>query len=571
MNIFSVEMIFLLLLFSSASVFSQSTETDYYKLKQRYNILSEKDGVLKLEDKLTAKTIVKTKNINNIPSDYNFDLIVDLRTIDTSQYSSIYSLWSEIPIGSSMPLRIADSNYDNRKELYGAYYNENYSFNPSYVIYEINKNGSYDSVYKYPDNLGWVWKITDLENDGIYESVNSTFSEILSWYLTILSTDSIIGYPVKIKSIYYPSPSNGQPVRINLHDMDGDRYPEMIYYLDGSGDSLILGNSNQIAKYNRENHKLELVYQNRPPTYYTSGFAFGDFDSDGKENISVGSILGEVFIYEYVDGNNYNLIRIDSLPISNAYISTFTEDLNSNSKPELWIGGDIYINGVGSTVYYIYEADGNDQYSVVYTIAVIGVIPFYAYNMFPADIDNDGLDEVILCLDQHLLVFKNKNEGFELYYINSNELANHGGVYYSATAADLDGDNYPEILICMDQVENNRAKVFSKIYKKTGTVGVNDKIIEKTFYLLSEAYPNPFNPSTAIKFIVQKEADVSIVVYNLLGQVVKILLSENVRNGEYEIKWNGTDDNGNKVSSGIYIINMITGNFNKSIKTVLIK
>ena len=145
--------VILLLLFAFAVVCPQNGQIDYNVLKQHYNIISEKDGVLKLQDKLTGKTIIKTENIKNIPSDYDFDLTVDLRTIDTTQYSKLFTLWSEIPPYYlwHLPLIIADANADGRKDVYGSY--KSYTSDYSSVIYEINKNGSYDSIYEYPDTL----------------------------------------------------------------------------------------------------------------------------------------------------------------------------------------------------------------------------------------------------------------------------------------------------------------------------------------------------------------------------------------------------------------------------------
>ena len=197
------------------------------------------------------------------------------------------------------------------------------------------------------------------------------------------------------------------------------------------------------------------------------GYAFGDFDSDGKQNFSVGSNSGEVFVYEYISGNEYSFSRIDSLQITNAFITTYTEDINGNDKPELWIGGDTYINDAGSTVLYIYESTYNNQYEIVYSIAIIGVVSFFANNMMPVDLDNDGTDEVLLCIDQNILVFKYKDSGYELFYLKRNELANQNSVYYSATTADFDNDGYPEIIVSMDLVENNELKGFSRIYKKS--------------------------------------------------------------------------------------------------------
>jgi len=532
------------------------------------------EDILKIKDKLSGNTILRdVGNINPLPSDLIADLTIDLRTIDTANYSHLYTFWSEIPVFSPDPSRIADANNDKRKEIYGTF--KQHTTESSFVIYEMNADGSYDSVYKYPDSLGWVYTITDLEKDGFLETANLSFADSLGWYLNILTKDTITNYPTKQKFIYDPSPNthSGQPVRINFHDMDGDSYPEMIYYFDGGGDSLILGNSNHVARYDRVNNTLNLIYQNRPPTTTpVIGYAFGDFDTDGKQNFSVGSVWGEVFAYEYVEGNELNLIEIDSLPVSNAFLASFTNDLDGNGKPELWRSGDGYINGVGSTIIYLYEADGDDEYNVVYTIAVVGVISFFAGNFLPVDLDMDGEDEVLLCIDQHVLVLKNVGSEYKLYYLKRNVLLNQNSVYYSATAADFDGDGYPEILISMDLVENNLLKGFSRIYKKSSTMDIDNEINTKpSEYFLSQAYPNPFNPATKIMFDVLEYSKVSVKVYNVLGKEITTLLEENLFPGSYNTSWEAKDSNGKLLPSGVYLIQLKAGIYTKSVKAVLLK
>lgn len=91
-------------------------------------------------------------------------------------------------------------------------------------------------------------------------------------------------------------------------------------------------------------------------------------------------------------------------------------------------------------------------------------------------------------------------------------------------------------------------------------------------------YPNPFNPQTKVKFLVTSESKISIRIYNTLGKEIKELLNETRNNGEYEITWDGTDNFGKKVSSGVYFITMEANNFSKNsqpfrktIKSILLK
>ncbi|HNT52239.1 MAG TPA: T9SS type A sorting domain-containing protein, partial [Candidatus Syntrophosphaera sp.] len=70
--------------------------------------------------------------------------------------------------------------------------------------------------------------------------------------------------------------------------------------------------------------------------------------------------------------------------------------------------------------------------------------------------------------------------------------------------------------------------------------------------LAASNYPNPFNPETTISYSVPKSGAASLKVYNLKGQVIRTLVSNVMEAGNYSVVWNGKDDNGNAVSSGVY-------------------
>ena len=85
-------------------------------------------------------------------------------------------------------------------------------------------------------------------------------------------------------------------------------------------------------------------------------------------------------------------------------------------------------------------------------------------------------------------------------------------------------------------------------------------------------YPNPFNPTTTIKFNVQANSKISIEVFNVKGQKVKQLVNERISAGEHSIVWNGSDDNNRSVASGIYFYKMKTdGRYTETRKMILLK
>ena len=84
-------------------------------------------------------------------------------------------------------------------------------------------------------------------------------------------------------------------------------------------------------------------------------------------------------------------------------------------------------------------------------------------------------------------------------------------------------------------------------------------------------FPNPFNPTTTISYDLPSEAQVSLVVYNVLGQEVTTLVNDRQGVGSYEVVWSGKDGSGTPVSSGIYFYKLTVGDFAVSKKMLLLK
>lgn len=92
-----------------------------------------------------------------------------------------------------------------------------------------------------------------------------------------------------------------------------------------------------------------------------------------------------------------------------------------------------------------------------------------------------------------------------------------------------------------------------------------------TEYALERNFPNPFNPTTLIKYQLPEATQVELAVYNLLGQKIRTLVSGNQAAGYYTVQWNGRNDAGQPVPTGIYLYVLRAGNFVKSHKMALIK
>jgi hypothetical protein len=80
-----------------------------------------------------------------------------------------------------------------------------------------------------------------------------------------------------------------------------------------------------------------------------------------------------------------------------------------------------------------------------------------------------------------------------------------------------------------------------------------------TAFALAQNYPNPFNPSTAIGYQISQNGFTELTIYNLTGQVVRNLVREEKIEGAYEMIWDGRDNEGILVGSGVYFYRLRVG------------
>jgi len=123
-------------------------------------------------------------------------------------------------------------------------------------------------------------------------------------------------------------------------------------------------------------------------------------------------------------------------------------------------------------------------------------------------------------------------------------------------------DTYISIqFIFLDQYNNTVVQGF--VSKKV--IAVPDE------FALHNNYPNPFNPVTTIQYDIPIDAEVLLVVYDILGRHVMTLVNTSQTAGYKSIKWNGTNDHGQLVSAGMYFYHLQAGKFSKVRKMVLLK
>ncbi len=173
-------------------------------------------------------------------------------------------------------------------------------------------------------------------------------------------------------------------------------------------------------------------------------------------------------------------------------------------------------------------------------------------------------------LDKYVLSSEVKGE------LSNNVLYDLGTIYWYFLEDHKTGEEYYRQLIAQYPENNLSASALVTLGEwqpgaqpKAQPKSAGESEVPSEFGLMQN-YPNPFNPKTLVKYALPKESHVVIQVYNVLGQMIAILLDAEMPEGYHLVKWNGRSSAGQKVSAGIYLVRMQAGNFVKTQKMMLL-
>lgn len=563
------KLVLILTLLPLVWLFAQLNTIEELKRNPNYEVTIDADSIAEIYNKQTNLRWMKDiKSYAEPEGTQEANLIIDLDTLNLVYWENLYRQWGGLDAANYIgdaEFIIADANNNGKNEIYAFQTTDTSAYG---VLYE----NDYDSLFLFKseisDSLAPVYDIGDINNNGLLDIICRGTDNSLR----VFKQPGDTSYVSQLDFIYHPFPSVCQPNDVTFFDLDNEGVQEIIYYLASGPVDSAWTQSNHVAKYNPVVNNYELMYYHRPsPNWFTFGFATGDFDDDGKNNFSTGSIDGNYFIYEYVSGNNIQVEYQMQLETVNAFLSIMSEDMNGNGKNEIWVGSDFSSSTYGGvTRVFVLEQAGNGTYQVVYQIDIRGLFSGIYGRIRYADVDGDGVEEIFL--NNGSLVFCLKYSPQSNFYLDFIiDTWDYSFDSYEGTdIADLDSDGIPEFIMQKHLWPPYRTK--SLFWKRNKISNVNDNgNTLPVEYKLYQNYPNPFNPQTTVRFALPQEAKVSIKVYNILGKEITQLLNETRISGEYEITWNGTDSNGNSVPSGIYFITMIADKYRKTIKSILIK
>jgi len=303
-----------------------------------------------------------------------------------------------------------------------------------------------------------------------------------------------------------------------------------------------------------------------------------DIDNDGDNDVIIISHLtGQPYPFPF-GLNGFVLFKNDGYGVFEEYQIypcdiyfqvcypkfIYLSDFNNDGLADIAIigdsGGAITLNkgngtlGIGTDTTYLREFWGSEQ----------------AAPLSGGDLNGDGWIDLAISgfgipfdpNEKYYAILQNLNSYFSRDHL-SDTIGNSNDFILSNSISDLNNDGFPDIVHSGTGVKITFSNDIIPSVENTS-------LLPKDF-ILNQNFPNPFNNLTEIKFQTEKKGIVQISIFNILGEEVKLLQHKEFLPGSYKVLWNGKDNIGRYLPSGVYIIK---GNFLKvqrSIKSLLIK
>lgn len=178
------------------------------------------------------------------------------------------------------------------------------------------------------------------------------------------------------------------------------------------------------------------------------------------------------------------------------------------------------------------------------------------------DLNQDGFDEVVIAAQNEGMIIVRGQSGVQL-----GSFTGFGSNQYREVAVvpDMDGNGSSEIIVGSQQGD------VALISGGLGTLSADLEPALPTGFSLSQNFPNPFNPSTAMTIQVPHQEHLTVAIYDILGREVKVFDFERAAPGTHTITWDGMDRNGKPVATGVYLYRAILGELSITKRMMLLK
>jgi hypothetical protein len=293
----------------------------------------------------------------------------------------------------------------------------------------------------------------------------------------------------------------------------------------------------------------------------------GDFNNDGINDIAYGTGKFATpggtggrnsVVVAFMDSKGDTIYR--SIHLSSTPLHILSLDVNNDNFLDVFNSAGI------SDSFFIF----NDQQGGFIDSAIVMGPGGEGYSWsFFGDLTGDGWFDQLYIHESFLL-----DGGICRYNINM------GGSFASVWGEDLEERyNVLPFIVTAGDFNGDGSQDVATIWSDGLRIHLNDNEVSippvqntsPAQFILNQNYPNPFNVETVIEFVLPREQNVKIEVFDISGQKVKTLIDKMMDAGLYHINWNGQNDDGNQVGSGVYIYRMNAGGYESSNKMVLLR
>jgi hypothetical protein len=253
----------------------------------------------------------------------------------------------------------------------------------------------------------------------------------------------------------------------------------------------------------------------------------------------------------------------------------FTPEDSANNGFHMVVYFGDSVDGLGSNGFFISPCRGDDVSRAAISCGVT-TEPWTAENGVNGPETNDGiLHHMVVTIDDAELNFYVDGEWMgvaELLDLNAlwNISQNYAYIGRGGYTADpvLLGDIHDVQIY--NRVLSGEEVLF--LYQNDPTTAVENRVsTQPQDFRLAQNYPNPFNPSTTIEYSLSKATTARVSIYNMVGQKVATLVDGLHQAGTFKVIWDGLDDFGQSVNSGLYIYKLETEDFSSAKKMLLMK